>query len=94
MARKCVCACICVCVQEEGEDSLKAKPRELERLGPVLGSRPTSDTDEAVWEELLRAPDSASTGSSASSSGLPQTNTPSSDDDNSRPQESRVRRQT
>lgn len=75
------------------------KPGEQDRLRSGIGSRPTSDTDDAVWEELLQGPDSASTGSSGSDNSrgcsdglvLPPMNTLSSDDD-SRPQEtSRVR---
>ncbi|XP_077460107.1 putative homeodomain transcription factor 1 [Stigmatopora argus] len=42
------------------------KPREVERLRPSGGSRPASDTDDTLWEELLQDPDSASTGSSDS----------------------------
>lgn len=44
----------------------KAKPREVERLRPGIGSHPASDTDDTMWEELLQGPDSASTGSSDS----------------------------
>uniref|UniRef100_H2TRK3 Putative homeodomain transcription factor 1 n=1 Tax=Takifugu rubripes TaxID=31033 RepID=H2TRK3_TAKRU len=80
--------------QEEGGASIKAKPGEQDRLRPGIGSRPTSDTDDAVWEELLQGPDSASTGSSGSDNSrgcsdglaLPSMNTLSSDDDD-RPQE-------
>lgn len=71
--------------------SIKAKAGEQGRLRPSIGSRPTSDTDDAVWEELLQGPDSASTGSSGSEdsrgcSDGPPMNTLSSDED-SRPQE-------
>uniref|UniRef100_A0A665XED6 Putative homeodomain transcription factor 1 n=1 Tax=Echeneis naucrates TaxID=173247 RepID=A0A665XED6_ECHNA len=53
--------------QQEGSGaSLKVKPRELERLRPSVGSRPASDTDDTLWEELLQGSDSASTGSSDS----------------------------
>ncbi|XP_056887500.1 putative homeodomain transcription factor 1 isoform X2 [Takifugu flavidus] len=80
--------------KEEGGASIKAKPGEQDRLRPGIGSRPTSDTDDAVWEELLQGPDSASTGSSGSDNSrgcsdglaLPSMNTLSSDDDG-RPQE-------
>lgn len=41
-------------------------PREVELLRPSEGSRPASDTDDMLWEELLQDPDSASTGSSES----------------------------
>uniref|UniRef100_A0A673K5A2 Putative homeodomain transcription factor 1 n=1 Tax=Sinocyclocheilus rhinocerous TaxID=307959 RepID=A0A673K5A2_9TELE len=41
-----------------------ALPREVELLRPSEGSRPASDTDDMLWEELLQDPDSASTGSS------------------------------
>uniref|UniRef100_A0A8C2WA66 Putative homeodomain transcription factor 1 n=1 Tax=Cyclopterus lumpus TaxID=8103 RepID=A0A8C2WA66_CYCLU len=66
------------------------KPREVDRLRPSEGSRPASDTDDTLWEELLQGPDSASTGSSDSESNvrfnaagmaLPQTTTLSSDDE-------------
>lgn len=42
------------------------RPRELERLRPSDGSRPASDTDDTLWEELLQGPDTASTGSTDS----------------------------
>lgn len=75
--------------QEGSGASIKVKPREVERLRPSVGSRPNSDTDDTMWEELLQGPDSASTGSSDSeangrynaSSALPQTTTLSSDDE-------------
>uniref|UniRef100_A0A8C2DMI0 Putative homeodomain transcription factor 2 n=1 Tax=Cyprinus carpio TaxID=7962 RepID=A0A8C2DMI0_CYPCA len=41
-------------------------PREVKLLRPSEGSRPASDTDDMLWEELLHDPDSASTGSSES----------------------------
>ncbi|XP_058486981.1 putative homeodomain transcription factor 1 [Solea solea] len=69
--------------------SKKVAPRAVDRLRPSMGSRPASDTDDTLWEELLQGPDTASTGSSDSdgdgrfTSGLalPQTTTLSSDDD-------------
>ncbi|XP_042365098.1 putative homeodomain transcription factor 1 isoform X2 [Plectropomus leopardus] len=75
--------------QEGSAASIKAKPREVERLRPSVGSRPASDTDDTLWEELLQGPDSASTGSSDSEANgryntgmtLPQTTTLSSDDE-------------
>ncbi|XP_029359061.1 putative homeodomain transcription factor 1 [Echeneis naucrates] len=75
--------------QEGSGASLKVKPRELERLRPSVGSRPASDTDDTLWEELLQGSDSASTGSSDSEgngrcntgSPLPQATTLSSDDE-------------
>lgn len=65
---------------------MKVRPREVERLRPSVSSRPASDTDDAMWEELLQGPDSASTASSDSEgngvyNSLPQTTTLSSDDD-------------
>ncbi|XP_071388100.1 putative homeodomain transcription factor 1 [Centroberyx affinis] len=67
----------------------KVKPRELERLRPSGDSRPASDTDDTMWEELLQGPDSVSTGSTDSEGEgrynagmtLPQAATPSSDDE-------------
>uniref|UniRef100_A0A8C2WF42 Putative homeodomain transcription factor 1 n=1 Tax=Cyclopterus lumpus TaxID=8103 RepID=A0A8C2WF42_CYCLU len=50
--------------------SVKVKPREVDRLRPSEGSRPASDTDDTLWEELLQGPDSASTGSSDSESNV------------------------
>ncbi|KAK5872053.1 hypothetical protein PBY51_012786 [Eleginops maclovinus] len=75
--------------QEVGGASVKVKPREVDRLRPSVGSRPASDTDDTLWEELLQGPDSASTGSSDSEVNgrfntglaLPQTTTMSSDDE-------------
>ncbi|XP_070694554.1 putative homeodomain transcription factor 1 [Pempheris klunzingeri] len=75
--------------QEGSGASIKVKPREVERLRPSVGSRPASDTDDTLWEELLQGPDSASTGSSDSEGNgrytagmaLPQTTTLSSDDE-------------
>uniref|UniRef100_A0A3Q1F0E4 Putative homeodomain transcription factor 1 n=1 Tax=Acanthochromis polyacanthus TaxID=80966 RepID=A0A3Q1F0E4_9TELE len=74
--------------QEGSGASLKVKPRELERLRPNVGSRPASDTDDTMWEELLQGSDSGSTGSSDSEGngryagmGLPQNATLSSDDE-------------
>lgn len=68
---------------------MKVKPREVERLRPNVGSRPASDTDDTMWEELLQGPDSASTGSSDSEGNgrynagmaISQANTLSSDDE-------------
>lgn len=84
--------------QEEAAPPVMAKPREVQRLGLAIGSHPTSDTDDTVWEELLQGPDSASTGSSGSensaacSSGLvlPQTNSLSSDDGSRPPENNRL----
>lgn len=74
--------------QEGSGASIKVKPRELERLQPNVGSRPASDTDDTMWEELLQGSDSGSTGSSDSEGngrytgmGLPQNTTLSSDDE-------------
>ncbi|CAB1441473.1 unnamed protein product [Pleuronectes platessa] len=75
--------------QEGTGASVLAKPREVERLRPSVGSRPASDTDDTMWEELLQDPDSASTGSSDSEGNgrynaglaLPQTTALSSDDE-------------
>lgn len=75
--------------QEGGGAFSKARPKELERLRPGVSSRPASDTDDTMWEELLQGPDSASTGSSDSDQSgrynagmvLPQTVSPSSDDE-------------
>ncbi|XP_078105237.1 putative homeodomain transcription factor 1 isoform X2 [Sander vitreus] len=69
--------------------SIKGKPQAVERLRPSVGSRPASDTDDTLWEELLQGPDSASTGSSDSDSNgrytagisLPQTSNLSNDDE-------------
>uniref|UniRef100_A0A672G5Y8 Putative homeodomain transcription factor 1 n=1 Tax=Salarias fasciatus TaxID=181472 RepID=A0A672G5Y8_SALFA len=51
---------------EGGGTPTKVKPREVDRLRPNVGSRPASDTDDTMWEELLQGPDSPSTGSSDS----------------------------
>ncbi|XP_034548683.1 putative homeodomain transcription factor 1 isoform X2 [Notolabrus celidotus] len=75
--------------QEGSASFVKVKPREVERLRPSVSSRPASDTDDTMWEELLQGPDSASTGSSDSegngrynaSMPLPQSNTMSSDEE-------------
>ncbi|XP_044023964.1 putative homeodomain transcription factor 1 [Siniperca chuatsi] len=75
--------------QEGSGASIKVKPREVERLRPSVASRPASDTDDTMWEELLQGPDSASTASSDSEGNgrynagiaLPQTTTLSSDDE-------------
>ncbi|KAM3621304.1 uncharacterized protein V6R79_009291 [Siganus canaliculatus] len=76
-------------LQEGSGVFVKVKPREVERLQPSVSSRPASDTDDTMWEELLQGTDSASTGSSDSEGNgrfnagmvLPQTTTVSSDDD-------------
>ncbi|KAF7645358.1 hypothetical protein LDENG_00206140 [Lucifuga dentata] len=52
--------------QEGSGVSIKVKPHEVESLRPHLDSRPASDTDDTMWEELLQEPDSVSTGSSDS----------------------------
>lgn len=66
----------------------KVKPREVERLRSEV-SRPASDTDDTIWEELLQGPDTASSGSSDSEGDgrcgpgltLPPFTTLSSDDE-------------
>ncbi|XP_051967137.1 protein PHTF1-like [Xyrauchen texanus] len=72
-----------------------ALPREVEHLRPSEGSRPASDTDDMLWEELLQDPDSASSESSDSveeelhshSHSLPMSNiTLTSDEDETLPQ--------
>ncbi|XP_036957529.1 putative homeodomain transcription factor 1 [Acanthopagrus latus] len=76
-------------LQEGSGPSIKAKPREVERLRPNVNPRPASDTDDTMWEELLQGPDTASTGSSDSEGNgrynagmaIPQTTTLSSDDE-------------
>lgn len=75
--------------QEESGAAVKVKPREVERLRPSVGSRPASDTDDTMWEELLQGPDTASTESSDSEDSgrcntsvtLPQNAALTSDDD-------------
>ncbi|XP_031157834.1 putative homeodomain transcription factor 1 isoform X2 [Sander lucioperca] len=75
--------------REGSGPSIKGKPQAVERLRPSVGSRPASDTDDTLWEELLQGPDSASTGSSDSDSNgrytagipLPQTSNLSNDDE-------------
>uniref|UniRef100_A0A3Q3L5E9 Putative homeodomain transcription factor 1 n=1 Tax=Mastacembelus armatus TaxID=205130 RepID=A0A3Q3L5E9_9TELE len=62
---------------------------KLKHIKLKLGSHPPSDTDDTMWEELLQGPDSGSSGSSDSEGNgrysggmtLPQTTTPSSDDE-------------
>ncbi|XP_061742002.1 putative homeodomain transcription factor 1 isoform X1 [Nerophis ophidion] len=74
---------------QECASAFRVKPRELERLRPSTGSRPASDTDDTLWEELLQGPDTVSTGSSdsedngrfAASLALQQNITLSSDDE-------------
>ncbi|XP_041800681.1 putative homeodomain transcription factor 1 [Chelmon rostratus] len=76
-------------LQEGSGAYIKVTPREVERLRPSVSSRPASDTDDTMWEELLQGPDTASTGSSDSEGNgrynagiaLPQTTTLSSDDE-------------
>uniref|UniRef100_A0A671LUE1 Putative homeodomain transcription factor 1 n=1 Tax=Sinocyclocheilus anshuiensis TaxID=1608454 RepID=A0A671LUE1_9TELE len=72
-----------------------ALPREIELLRPSEGSRPASDTDDMLWEELLQDPDSASTGSSESGEEEPHSHNhshplpniaPTSDEDEALPQ--------
>ncbi|XP_043978427.1 putative homeodomain transcription factor 1 isoform X2 [Gambusia affinis] len=73
--------------QEESGEPTEIKPRKIDRLR--LGSRPASDTDDTMWEEFLQGPDSASTASSdtegngrfQSGMNLPQSTTPSSEDE-------------
>ncbi|CAB1314872.1 unnamed protein product [Coregonus sp. 'balchen'] len=76
--------------QEEssgGAKDTKVKPHEVVLLRPE-GSRPASDTDDTMWEELIQGPDSASTGSSDSEGEgrygltLPPSTTLISDDEN------------
>ncbi|XP_030584560.1 putative homeodomain transcription factor 1 isoform X2 [Archocentrus centrarchus] len=75
--------------QEESGAANKVKPREVERLRPSVGSRPASDTDDTMWEELLQGPDTASTESSDSEDSgrcntsvtVPQNAALTSDDD-------------
>uniref|UniRef100_A0A8C8IYN7 PHTF1/2 N-terminal domain-containing protein n=1 Tax=Oncorhynchus tshawytscha TaxID=74940 RepID=A0A8C8IYN7_ONCTS len=72
-----------------GAKDTKVNPREVEHLR-IEGSRPASDTDDTMWEDLLQGPDSASTGSSDSEGEgrycpgltLPPSTTLSSDDEN------------
>ncbi|KAM4741878.1 putative homeodomain transcription factor 1 isoform 2-T2 [Anableps anableps] len=72
---------------QKSEGPTEIKHPDVDRLR--LGSRPASDTDDAMWEELLQGPDSASSGSSdCEGSGrykagmnLPQNTTPSSEDE-------------
>ncbi|XP_041836669.1 putative homeodomain transcription factor 1 [Melanotaenia boesemani] len=76
-------------LQEGSAAAVKLNPRDVERLMSNVDSRPASDTDDAIWEELLQDPDSASSGSSDSEGngkynpgvGLPQNPTLSSDDE-------------
>ncbi|MEQ2246061.1 hypothetical protein ILYODFUR_034348, partial [Ilyodon furcidens] len=73
--------------QEENGAPIEGKPCVVDQLR--LGSRPASDTDDTMWEELLQGPDSASSGSSdCEGSGrynagmnLQQNTTPSSEDE-------------
>ncbi|MED6270144.1 hypothetical protein CHARACLAT_007006, partial [Characodon lateralis] len=76
-----------VWAQEENGAPIEGKPCVVDQLR--LGSRPASDTDDTMWEELLQGPDSASSGSSdCEGSGrynagmnLQQNTTPSSEDE-------------
>uniref|UniRef100_A0A8B9L9X7 Putative homeodomain transcription factor 1 n=1 Tax=Astyanax mexicanus TaxID=7994 RepID=A0A8B9L9X7_ASTMX len=57
--------------QKEADDSgtaaiTAATPSEVEHLQPSEDSRPASDSDDMLWEELLQDPDSASSVSSDS----------------------------
>ncbi|XP_072308304.1 putative homeodomain transcription factor 1 isoform X3 [Eucyclogobius newberryi] len=52
--------------QDRNVSPVNKKPKELERLKPNVGSRPASDTDDTMWEEILQGPDTASTASSDS----------------------------
>ncbi|KAK2861756.1 hypothetical protein Q5P01_001289 [Channa striata] len=71
--------------QQEGSGASIA----VKRLKQCMDSRPPSDTDDTMWEELLQGPDSPSTGSSDSEGNerytagmaLPQTTNLSSDDE-------------
>uniref|UniRef100_A0AAX7VAY1 PHTF1/2 N-terminal domain-containing protein n=1 Tax=Astatotilapia calliptera TaxID=8154 RepID=A0AAX7VAY1_ASTCA len=69
------------------EAFIKVKPREVERLRPSVGSRPASDTDDTMWEELLQGPpstgssDSDDSGRCNASMSLPQNDTLTSDDE-------------
>lgn len=91
-----------LCTQEVSATFSKAKPREVERLMPGTGSRPASDTDDAMWEELLQGPDSASSESSDSESNgryaggmtLPQATSLSTDDESLQQDFSGVRQLT
>ncbi|XP_054906372.1 putative homeodomain transcription factor 1 [Poeciliopsis prolifica] len=73
--------------QEESGGPTEMKLRQIDRLR--VASRPASDTDDTMWEEFLHVPDSASTGSSDSEGNgrfqagrsLPQSTTPSSEDE-------------
>uniref|UniRef100_A0A3Q0RZB3 Putative homeodomain transcription factor 1 n=1 Tax=Amphilophus citrinellus TaxID=61819 RepID=A0A3Q0RZB3_AMPCI len=84
--------------QEESGAAIKVKPREVERLRPSVGSRPASDTDDTMWEELLQGPDTASTESSDSEDSgrcntsvtVPQNAALTSDDDDESLQQSQL----
>lgn len=73
--------------QEESVELTEKKLPGIDRLR--LASRPASDTDDTMWEELLQGPDSASSGSSDSEGSgrykagmnLPDNITPSSEDE-------------
>lgn len=80
------CVCFIWCQEVSGELTEKKLPG-IDRLR--LASRPASDTDDTMWEELLQGPDSASSGSSDSEGSvrykagmnLPEDITPSSEDE-------------
>ncbi|XP_028854598.1 putative homeodomain transcription factor 1 isoform X1 [Denticeps clupeoides] len=55
--------------QGECRVSSAAKPRDEAHLIQSESSRPASDTDDMLWEELLQGPDSASSGSTDSEEG-------------------------
>ncbi|XP_034021735.1 putative homeodomain transcription factor 1 isoform X2 [Thalassophryne amazonica] len=52
--------------QDGNAATLRERPPALEHLCASVASRPASDTDDTMWEELLQGPDSASSGSSDS----------------------------
>uniref|UniRef100_I3KBZ8 Putative homeodomain transcription factor 1 n=1 Tax=Oreochromis niloticus TaxID=8128 RepID=I3KBZ8_ORENI len=78
------------------EAFIKVKPREVERLRPSVGSRPASDTDDTMWEELLQGPpstgssDSDDSGRCNASMSLPQNDTLTSDDEDESLQQSQL----
>uniref|UniRef100_I3KBZ9 Putative homeodomain transcription factor 1 n=1 Tax=Oreochromis niloticus TaxID=8128 RepID=I3KBZ9_ORENI len=81
---------------DESEAFIKVKPREVERLRPSVGSRPASDTDDTMWEELLQGPpstgssDSDDSGRCNASMSLPQNDTLTSDDEDESLQQSQL----
>uniref|UniRef100_A0AAY4E8X3 PHTF1/2 N-terminal domain-containing protein n=1 Tax=Denticeps clupeoides TaxID=299321 RepID=A0AAY4E8X3_9TELE len=60
---------VCTGTQGECRVSSAAKPRDEAHLIQSESSRPASDTDDMLWEELLQGPDSASSGSTDSEEG-------------------------